>query len=110
MAVFGMIAGSGQLLGKDNLSANTTNKKPNIIFILADDLGFAEIGCYGSDRYKTPNIDMLATEGIRFTHGYATPLCGPSRATLLTGRYPFRTGGTAMIVSANLSNFFISPF
>jgi arylsulfatase A len=69
-------------------------KKPNIIFILADDLGYAEIGCNGSDRYKTPNIDKLATQGLRFTHAYATPLCGPSRATLLTGRYVFRTGAT----------------
>ena len=69
-------------------------KKPNIIFILADDLGYAEIGCYGSDKYKTPNIDKLASQGLRFTHGYSTPLCGPSRAALLTGRYAFRTGAT----------------
>jgi arylsulfatase A len=69
-------------------------KKPNIIFILADDLGFAELSCYGSDRYKTPNIDRLAKDGLRFTHAYAAPLCGPSRAVILTGRYPFRTGGT----------------
>jgi len=72
----------------------TYPKKPNIIFILADDLGYAEIGCNGSDKYKTPNIDKLATEGIRFTHAYANPLSGPSRAALLTGRYPFRTGAT----------------
>jgi arylsulfatase A len=70
------------------------NKRPNIIFILADDLGYAEVGCYGSDKYKTPNIDKLASQGLRFTHGYSTPLCGPSRATLLTGRYVFRTGAT----------------
>jgi len=69
-------------------------KKPNIIFILADDLGYAEIGCNGSDHYKTPNIDKLASQGLRFTHAYALPLCGPSRATLLTGRYVFRTGAT----------------
>jgi len=69
-------------------------KKPNIIFILADDLGYAEIGCYGADKYKTPNIDKLASQGLRFTHAYASPLSGPSRATLLTGRYVFRTGAT----------------
>lgn len=69
-------------------------KKPNIIFILADDLGYAEIGCNGADHYKTPNIDKLASDGIRFTHAYANPLSGPSRAALLTGRYPFRTGAT----------------
>jgi arylsulfatase A len=69
-------------------------KKPNIVFILADDLGYAEIGCNGSDRYKTPNIDKLASQGIRFTNAYANPLSGPSRAVLLTGRYNFRTGAT----------------
>jgi len=69
-------------------------KKPNIIFILADDLGYPEISCNGADNYKTPNIDKLASQGLRFTHAYANPLCGPSRATLLTGRYGFRTGAT----------------
>ena len=85
----------GALLNPSQIEAQQNQqKKPNIIFILADDLGFAEIGCYGSDKYKTPNIDKLASQGMRFTHGYATPLCGPSRATLLTGRYAFRTGAT----------------
>ena len=69
-------------------------KKPNIVFILADDLGYAEIGCNGADHYKTPNIDKLASDGMRFTHAYANPLSGPSRAVLLTGRYNFRTGAT----------------
>jgi arylsulfatase A len=96
IVTFGMLSGTGQLLAKNNATAsgNAPEKKPNIIFILADDLGFAEIGCYGSDRYKTPNIDKLASQGLRFTHGYSTPLCGPSRAALLTGRYAFRTGAT----------------
>jgi len=66
--------------------------KPNIIFILADDLGFAEIGANGADRYKTPHIDSLAKTGIRFNHFYTAPLCGPSRALILTGRYGFRSG------------------
>jgi arylsulfatase A len=69
-------------------------KKPNIIFILADDLGIGNISCYGSDQFKTPNIDKLASTGMRFTHGYTAPLCGPSRALILTGRQPFRTGTT----------------
>ena len=76
-----------------NAQTNKT-KKPNIIFILADDLGLAELSCYGSDKYKTPNIDKLADQGLKFTHAYATPLCGPSRAVILTGRYAFRTGAT----------------
>ena len=66
--------------------------KPNIVYILADDLGFAELGCNGSDRYKTPNIDALANSGVRFTRFYTVPLCGPSRALILTGRYGFRSG------------------
>ena len=81
-----------------NVSAQTkkvkesSNKKPNIIFILADDLGVGEVGCYGSDNNKTPNIDQLAKNGLRFNHAYTAPLCGPSRALILTGRYAFRTG------------------
>ena len=66
--------------------------KPNIVYILADDLGFAELSCNGSDRYKTPNIDALANSGVRFTRFYTVPLCGPSRAMILTGRYGFRSG------------------
>jgi len=69
--------------------------KPNIIFILADDLGIGSVSCYGADHFKTPNIDKLAASGIRFTHCYSSPLCGPSRALLLTGRYAFRTGMTS---------------
>jgi arylsulfatase A len=69
-------------------------RKPNIIFILADDLGIGEVGCYGADNYKTPNIDRLASQGIRFTNAYTAPLSGPSRATILTGRHLFRTGAT----------------
>ena len=68
--------------------------KPNIIFILADDLGVGDVGCYGADHYKTPNIDRLAADGIRFRHAYTAPLCGPSRAMILTGRHLFRTGAT----------------
>ena len=69
-------------------------QKPNIVFILADDYGFGEVGCNGADNYKTPNIDLLAKNGVRFTHNYTAALCGPSRALILTGRYAFRTGAT----------------
>jgi arylsulfatase A len=68
------------------------HKKPNIIFILADDLGIDGVGAYGADFYKTPIIDKLAQQGIRYTNAYTVPLCGPSRALILTGRYGFRTG------------------
>lgn len=65
--------------------------KPNIIMILSDDVGLGNIHCYGG-AFNTPNIDKLAAAGTQFTYCYATPLCGPSRCELLTGRYPFRTG------------------
>src|SRR3954452_9656258 len=65
--------------------------KPNVILILMDDLGWADVGCYGSTFYKTPNIDQLASEGMRFTQGYAAaPICSPTRASILTGKYPAR--------------------
>ncbi len=67
---------------------------PNIVFILADDLGIGNVGCYGSDNYKTPNIDKLAGAGTRFTHAYTASLCGPSRALIMSGRYAFRNGST----------------
>lgn len=78
----------------DAKAKNTDKSKPNIIFILADDLGFAEIGCNGADRYKTPNIDRLASLGVRFTNAYTAPLSGPSRATILTGRHAYHSSAT----------------
>ena len=66
-------------------------QRPNIILILSDDVGLGDIGCSGG-AFKTPQIDSLAKGGTRFEYCYATPLCGPSRCQLLTGRYPFRTG------------------
>ncbi len=69
-------------------------QRPNVIFILADDLGIGNVGCYGSDNYKTPNIDKLAAGGIRFTQCFTAALCGPSRAMIMTGRYAFRNGST----------------
>lgn len=76
--------------------------KPNVIFILADDLGIGNVGCYGSDRYKTPHIDKLATEGVRFTQCFTAALCGPSRALIMSGRYAFRNGATNQDACTNL--------
>ena len=73
-------------------SVSAQTKKPNIIFVLADDLGIDGVTSYGADLYKTPVIDKLAKQGISFTNAYTAPLCGPSRAMILTGRYAFRTG------------------
>ena len=70
-------------------------KKPNIIFILIDDMGWMDLGCYGSTFYETPNIDKLASEGMSFTNAYSTcPVCSPARASILTGKYPARLGLT----------------
>src|SRR5439155_8381858 len=68
-------------------------RKPNIIFILADDLGYGDLGCYGQTKIKTPNIDKLASEGIRFTDFYAgSTVCAPSRAALMTGLHSGHNG------------------
>ena len=67
--------------------------RPNIIFVLADDLGIDGVSCYGADAHRTPHIDALAASGLQFRTCYASPLCGPSRCLLMTGRYAFRTGG-----------------
>lgn len=72
-------------------------KRPNIVFILADDLGYGDVGCYGATAVKTPNIDRLAGEGIRFTSGYCSAAtCTPTRFSLLTGKYAFRQKGTGV--------------
>ena len=68
-------------------------RKPSIVFILSDDVGIDLIGCYGSDRFKTPNIHALAKRGVHFETCHSAPLCGPSRCEFLTGRCAFRTGG-----------------
>lgn len=66
-------------------------ERPNVLFILADDLGWSDLGCYGSSFYETPRIDLLATEGVRFTNAYAAcHVCSPTRASILTGQYPAR--------------------
>ena len=78
---------------------------PNIVVILADDLGYGDIGAYGADRIRTPNIDRLAEAGLRFTHGYASAnVCTPSRAGLMTGRYAIRSGLAFKVVDAESAN------
>jgi len=76
-------------------------KKPNIIFILVDDLGWMDLSCYGSSFYETPNLDELASGGIRFSNAYAScPVCSPTRASILTGKYPATLGLTQFIGGA----------
>ena len=64
-------------------------RKPNVVFFLVDDLGWSDVGCFGSSFYETPHIDRLAGEGVKFTSGYAAcHVCSPTRASILTGKYP----------------------
>jgi arylsulfatase A-like enzyme len=76
------------------LCAHTASaRQPNVVFILADDLGYTDVACYGSKYYETPNIDRMAQEGVRFTQGYTCgPNCQPTRAALMSGQYGPRTG------------------
>ncbi len=78
-------------IGVIAVSFGNPGQKPNIVIILADDLGYADVGFHGSD-IKTPHIDCIATEGVQFDEFYACPMCSPTRAGLMTGRYPIRFG------------------
>ena len=78
--------------------APTRAGTPNVIVILADDLGYGDLGSYGGKRIRTPNLDRLAAEGMRFTSFYAQPVCGPSRAALMTGSYPLRVAKRKNVV------------
>jgi arylsulfatase A-like enzyme len=78
--------------------ASGPKKKLNFVFFLIDDLGWTDLGCYGSSFYETPNIDRLASEGMRFTEAYAAcPVCSPTRGSIIAGKYPARLGITQWI-------------
>ncbi len=77
---------------------SSSDKMPNFLFILVDDLGWSDLGSYGTSFYETPNLDKLATNGIRFTDAYAAcPVCSPTRASIMTGKYPTRLNITDWI-------------
>jgi len=79
------------LLMPSGRAAEPSERKPNIIFILIDDFGWSDLGCYGSRFYQTPSLDRMAAEGMRFTDAYAAcPVCSPTRASTMTGKYPAR--------------------
>lgn len=82
-------------LTSDVVGEDAVDRPPNIVFILADDLGWRDLGCSGSEFYETPNIDALARRGVRFTNAYAAcPVCSPTRASIMTGHYPARLDTT----------------
>jgi len=79
------LAASGPLQAADTAAA----KQPNIVFVLADDLGWSDLACYGSQVHETPHLDRFAQQCMRFTDAYAAaPVCSPTRASLMTGKYP----------------------
>jgi arylsulfatase A len=84
---------TGMMACKGPENSVTKDRLPNIVMIYCDDMGYGDLGCFGNTEIRTPNIDRLATEGIKFTEFYsASPVCSPSRAALLTGRIPQRMG------------------
>ena len=96
--VTGMLCACTENSGNQNFSS-----QPNIIFIYADDLGYGDLGCYGADSIDTPHLDQMAVEGARFTNFYVTsPVCSPSRSSLLTGRYQVRSGVTRVFFPNSL--------
>jgi len=83
----------------------TSGKRPNFLFVLVDDLGWADLGCFGSTFYDTPNLDRLAKSGMKFTDAYAAcPVCSPTRAAIMTGRHPVRVDITDWIKGYNKKN------
>ncbi len=96
LKTMGVAVGSFLLAANESFLpvSTTSKKKPNFLFILADDLGWKDIGCYGSTFYETPNLDRLAAEGMQFTDAYADPICSPTRAAIMSGKYPARLDTT----------------
>ena len=81
----------------------------NVVLILADDLGVECLSSYGGTSHQTRNLDRIAKEGMRFTHCFSNPLCSPSRAQLLTGRYPFQNGLKVVLHSKNQEDIYLHP-
>src|SRR6187399_861686 len=93
---FPLIAHSFALLLFWSVGLSTSEaRRPNVIVFLVDDMGWMDCGAYGSKYYETPNMDRFATRAMRFTDAYAQPLCSPTRASLLTGKYSARHGITS---------------
>lgn len=85
---------------KTKIKVKKVSNQPNIILIMEDDLGYGELSCYGSKKVNTPNIDQLASYGVKFTDFHSNgPVCSPTRAVLMTGKYQQRTGIEGVITA-----------
>jgi len=94
-ATIAWVAGTGS---SRSYGRSVDKKRPNFLFVLVDDLGWRDLGCFGSTFYETPNVDRLAAQGMRFTNAYAaSPVCSPTRASIMTGKYPNRVRITTAI-------------
>lgn len=92
------------------MNMGIATERPNIIFYLIDDLGWADLQCYGSKFHETPNLDRLAERGMRFTDAYAAcPVCSPTRASIMTGKYPARLGITDWIGASQKRKALVTP-
>jgi arylsulfatase A-like enzyme len=97
----GAAAAMGFCAGVGSAQPRTQRRRPNFVFFLIDDMGWKDLGCFGSSFYETPNIDRLAAQGMRFTNAYAAcPVCSPTRASIMTGKYPARIRLTNYIPGA----------
>ena len=107
-----LLAAITTLLGSARVpSSAAAEAPPNIVFILADDLGWTDVGCYGSNLYRTPRIDHLATQGTRFTNSYAAcNVCSPTRASIMTGKYPARLHLTDYIPGQDRGRLGVPPW
>ena len=94
----GLALGGGLLASAAAMATRSSGRPPNFVVIFVDDMGYGDLGCYGAEQIKTPRLDQMAAEGIRFTDFYCcAPVCTPSRAGLMTGRYPIRSGLTRVL-------------
>ena len=93
----------------DQPTTTSPPAKPNVVIILADDLGVECLSSYGGTAHKTPNIDRLAAQGMRFTRCFSNPYCSPSRASLLTGRYPFKNGLKSVLDTKAKEEIYLHP-
>jgi arylsulfatase A-like enzyme len=102
------------LVSRVSLAADAPQqRRPNVVFFLADDLGYHDLGCFDSSFYETPNLDRLAARGMRLTHACVAPVCSPTRSSIMTGKYPARTGITDYLhkipASGQIKNGYQNP-